>query len=748
MAAYFIIVGDNRMEEKIPELLVDKLAEKVGLSVQGSGVAKLLVYGGTSTLLGQFLQLATGSASLAKLDLQGFQLQQIHREVQAVHKKVKTICNHKTEAAVDFFLRGEYEEARKSAIEGFRSAADLEHKVIGTRIKMLAEILMKQREEKDSNSHKQDSGMTIKRCLDEMFDDSMVSSCWNDARIFRIVPNNIGERIKKLNLIDELLVACYPILSYCLDWTDPDTMLDQVGDNIVLAKLHTKYLAEGEEDTISVFIGKHGDDTVRLDVYKTVSNQLKWKIISGNCFQSQQSLSIKSRPEKGGWVQVRKRSGKDKIEFAIQNAPRQESTEEGDNQSITTNNHVPVIDGCNYEIALHPAELAGADEINHSISDPEGLDHGQKEKAINLACSLRDVCLDNNEMWEDETLDKYNEIIGCNACFSDDNEDGYLYHPDCYEKKHRFFNSKTKDMHMTSRKVLKTSDLGKLSKEERIMKLKTDMSITFNTINTLLPSIPNAAGVAVAVGKGLSNYGVVNIVDEIGSLALNIGEGTTIGLGAGLAGAALIIELGYQARQWSLGMISSEEFKMKGIQAVVGTFSSFTCATIGSLIGTAVGGPGLGTFVGGVIGAIVGGVAGYTSRIIVEWTFDYDEDSRRSDLIIEAFHFLDLPALHLINEKVVEQSFRKIALECHPDSVRVRARDARERSIAEVQWQLLQHAKDVALGFLKNKHYFSQRCKEAIKKKYDPRERDMATFNDLLDSLEENITSSEKKIII
>ena len=146
------------------------------------------------------------------------------------------------------------------------------------------------------------------------------------------------KRKKKLNLVDELLVACYPILSYCQDWTDPETKLDKVDDNVVLAKLHTKYLAEGEEDTISVFIGKHGDDTVRLDVYKTVSNQLKWKIISGNCFQSQQSLSIKSRPEKGGWVQVRKRSDTDKMEFDIHNASLEEITEQEDLiHSMTTN---------------------------------------------------------------------------------------------------------------------------------------------------------------------------------------------------------------------------------------------------------------------------------------------------------------------------------------------------------------------------------------------------------------------------
>ena len=201
------------MEDKVPEFLMNQLAEKVGLNIHGNAATQLLVYGGTSVLLGQFLQIATGSTSLAKLDLQGFQLQQIHREVQAVHEKVKVICNHKTQAAVDFFLRGEYEEVRNNAILGFRSAADIEHKVIATRIKMLAEILMEQqRTGIEWSTSKQVSGMIIKRCFDELFDDSLVSSCWNTARKYRMVPSNIGETKKNLDLVDDLLLSCYPKL--------------------------------------------------------------------------------------------------------------------------------------------------------------------------------------------------------------------------------------------------------------------------------------------------------------------------------------------------------------------------------------------------------------------------------------------------------------------------------------------------------------------------------------------------------
>ena len=65
----------------------------------------------------------------------------------------------------------------------------------------------------------------------------------------------------------------------------------------------------------------------------------------------------------------------------------------------------------------------------------------------------------------------------------------------------------------------------------------------------------------------------------------------------------------------------------------------------------------------------------------------------------------------------MEATFRKQALECHPDSVRVKALDAVGQAVAEANWGLLQHAKDVALGFLKNKDHFSRRCKDIIETK-------------------------------
>jgi len=733
------------MEENVPQFLLNQLTEKLGLSISGNSTTQLLVYGGTSVLLSQFLQVVTGSTSLVKMDLQGFQLQQIQRELQAIHQKVRIIANHKTQAAVDFFIRGEYEEARDSAIEGFRSAVDIEHKVISTRIKMLTEILVMNQKEQNNGLNKFNSGITIKRCLDDLLDDTMVLNCWNNARKYRLVPNSFGDTKKNLDLIDELLVSTYPTLSYCLEWTDPDKSLNSLDSQEIIAKLNTKYLAEGEEDFISIIFGKYQDSFVRMDVFKTVSNELSCKFISSHCFQDEIRYNIKSRPEKGVMLEIHKCNDSNQLEFNIK-------TSDNGMTMLLQNNSENQVNICRKIVSdqkLNQEETINDEysQIFEIQSDTQNLPNSGDKKAKNLRCCLSDICFDNDEMWEDETLDKYTEIIGCNACFIDENEDGYLYHPECYKKKHDFMNTKSKNNHFNSKKVLITEDLKTLSKADRILKIKPDCTLTFSTINTFLPSLPNVTAAAIAVGKAAINTGTINVVDEIGTVVLSLGEGAALGLGAGLAAGALVIELGYHARQWSKGSITSEDFKVKGIQATVGSLSSFACATIGSVIGSAIV-PGLGTFIGGVIGALVGAVAGYTARKLVEWGFDYDEDSKRADLIIEAFHFLDLPAFHLINERVVEQSFRKLALECHPDSVRVKARDARERSIAEVQWQLLQHAKDVALGYFMNKHCFSQRCKTTIKKKYDPLNRDTATFNELNDSLDESKNSANNKVIL
>merc|ERR1711962_1487687 len=93
----------------------------------------------------------------------------------------------------------------------------------------------------------------------------------------------------------------------------------QTVKNDIVARIQTRYLPEGEEDKVSVFIGKYNTDNVRLDLYKTVNNVLKCKLVSSSCFQADINHEIKSRPEKGGWIKVLTKPNTDKLEFELHN---------------------------------------------------------------------------------------------------------------------------------------------------------------------------------------------------------------------------------------------------------------------------------------------------------------------------------------------------------------------------------------------------------------------------------------------
>ena len=167
------------------------------------------------------------------------------------------------------------------------------------------------------------------------------------------------------------------------------------------------------------------------------------------------------------------------------------------------------------------------------------------------------------------------------------------------------------------------------------------------------------------------------------------------------------------------------------------------CARLGSYIGSEIGSallPGAaGAVLGGIIGAIVGQVVDYGIKAAWKHFFGKDDDTARADLVIEVFHFLDLPAYTLIDESVVGSKFRKAALQCHPDTAKVQALTSEvEKDKAKFQWELLRQAKDVALGYLEGQNSFSARCQKMIREKYDPAKRESITFDQLKAALGNN----------
>ena len=167
------------------------------------------------------------------------------------------------------------------------------------------------------------------------------------------------------------------------------------------------------------------------------------------------------------------------------------------------------------------------------------------------------------------------------------------------------------------------------------------------------------------------------------------------------------------------------------------------CARLGSYIGSEIGSallPGAaGAVLGGIIGAIVGQVVDYGIKAAWKPFFGKDDDTARADLVIEAFHFLDLPAYTLIDESVVGSKFRKAALQCHPDTAKVKALTSEvEKDKAKFQWELLLQARHVVLGYLKGRDSVSARCQNMIREKYDPAKRENITFDQLKASLKDN----------
>ena len=369
-----------------------------------------------------------------------------------------------------------------------------------------------------------------------------------------------------------------------------------------------------------------------------------------------------------------------------------------------------------------------------------------------LRCCLHndESCNDHSELWTDETMETYDSIIGCKECF--DCKDDYLFHPECFETKHKFFQKEIMKAHKRSQVKMATPELKELSQSKRHMRLKevsrTVTDVVLSSSASIMPSLVQGGIPAFMQVARVAKYGV-NVIDDVAAARYMVGQGASVAISGGVALSTFLLEVGYHTVQWSIGNITSDEMKLGVCQAAVGNLSSLACTTLGGIIGSAIV-PGIGAIVGGVFGAILGVAANYVTRRLAElmspWAWDYEEHNKRADLVLEAFDFLELPGYHVITEKVVEAMFRRQALECHPDSVRVKAKDTVGQAVAEANWQLLQHAKDVALGFLKNKDKFSRRCKDIIQTKYDSKNRLNVTFTKLKESLD-SPTTKERHFI-
>ena len=271
-----------------------------------------MTYTGSTAVLNLFLETVFGVSSIPSL--QPFQILQIKKELQGIQKKVKLLNNGKCKAALQFFNRGEYEEAKKASIEGLNTAADIDTKVTATRTKILSELILLFK--KESNNIVFQAGKIIRMCLDELLDDSLTKECWKTVRNYEKIKGvrNLvkGKNLKDLAKLSSLLGGCYPALSNCMGWTN--RLANWESDPEAL--LHTRYLPEGKQYRASVFIGTVDGQEVRMDIYKIARNELKCRPVSGKCYQEKICYKIKARPDKPAILKILKKENK--IEFELE----------------------------------------------------------------------------------------------------------------------------------------------------------------------------------------------------------------------------------------------------------------------------------------------------------------------------------------------------------------------------------------------------------------------------------------------
>lgn len=369
----------------------------------------------------------------------------------------------------------------------------------------------------------------------------------------------------------------------------------------------------------------------------------------------------------------------------------------------------------------------------------------KKKKAVNLSCT---ICDDKTKFTNEESLEKHKSLTICESCYDDEEEEISLFHEKCFVEKHKHYKSKDKKQHTESAREFSTDELKDKSEEDRkkVLKDMVGKVAIWPSGDTALTTFGNGiVCTSMLAARSLKNG--TALLDELATTGSSIGTGASIAIGAGISVAAATIEIGYYAAKWCNGTITSHDFKGKAIQAAVGNISAGVIGALGAFLGSLVL-PGLGTMIGGIIGGLIGAVVSYGARKHVEWGFDWDEDRKRADIVVEAFHYLELPKYSLIDDSIVRSCYRKKALQCHPNSQRVVAMDPLEKATAKVEWELLEHSKDVALGYYKDEQYFSRSCKKRIRDLYNPNNRSSVTFELLRANLTQNRNSGNSKAIL
>ena len=131
--------------------------------------------------------------------------------------------------------------------------------------------------------------------------------------------------------------------------------------------------------------------------------------------------------------------------------------------------------------------------------------------------------------------------------------------------------------------------------------------------------------------------------------------------------------------------------------------------------------------------------------VVRQWLgYNESEDRKKAMVIVEAMLYLETPNLEGLDKSVVNRSFRKKAINYHPDKqINKSEQEVKE---ARIQWDLLCYAKTLLGGYLDHAHTFSDACRKFIVDTYNEQFPKLSTLEFKLLKLDQKEKAAQQSI--
>ena len=258
--------------------VAEDLCEQMGLTIPGPELFKIAGAIAATEAVKSGLELLIPSASTAMtFSTTGITLAFIQRKLREISKKIDVILDLGRKSAKDKLTEGltslEHEnfadaydafcKGADKATDGFHTAQDNEGRVTCTKIKLFCLLMMKCYDKgqncflpfaKLSLNRKKEIGSLMKQTIDSLLEDMKTGK--SSVELMDILMFKAGVKRKMLQIrLNELFKSSYRFLSEGLQWTSPDSQLNEEAE-IVSIQVYPDYLPVGEEDAIELVFGK------------------------------------------------------------------------------------------------------------------------------------------------------------------------------------------------------------------------------------------------------------------------------------------------------------------------------------------------------------------------------------------------------------------------------------------------------------------------------------------------------------